>query len=79
MTSSQATSVGRQDRTLTTKAYLVGDKGPLKVDAFQRTAGQLVPEAADWSYKVRSIYLDQGRIQEIDLLSDHDRDLVLQP
>jgi hypothetical protein len=66
-----------QDRTLTTKAYLVGEKGPLLVGDAQRTAGQLVPEATTWLPRIRDILVDQQKLEVIDLVSDHDRDLAV--
>jgi hypothetical protein len=54
------------------KTYVVGSR-PLKVDDALRQPGDLIPEARDWSYKLRSIYIDQGLIEEVNLITDDAR------
>jgi hypothetical protein len=54
------------------KVYVVGSR-PLKVDDALRQPGDLIPEARDWSYKLRSIYIDQGLIEEVNLITDDAR------
>jgi hypothetical protein len=73
-TPNQATSAGRPNPGLTTKTYLASRQ--LHVDGTLRLPGQLVPEAASWKGRVRDIHLDLGWLEEVRLVSDHDRDLA---
>jgi hypothetical protein len=58
---------------LVDKTWVVGSR-PQKVEGVYRQPGELIPEAADWSYKLRNIYLDQGLIEEVDLVTDDARE-----
>jgi hypothetical protein len=75
MTTKQATSGSGPHSGLVDRTYIVGSR-PLNIDGTLRTPGQLVPEAGSWLPKVRDAHLGLGWLEEINLLSDHDRELA---
>jgi hypothetical protein len=61
-----------------TTSYVVA-KQPLKFGPHDvRLPGQLVPEAADWTSKIRQIHLDLGWLKEVNLATDADRQVYAQ-
>lgn len=73
MTANQATSGSGPHSGLVDRTYIVSRKA-LNVDGVMRQVGELIPEVADWSYKLRNIYLNQGLIQEVALVTDDARE-----
>lgn len=63
-----------QDEAVPARAYVATRR--LKVGNDYRDPGQLVMEAGDWLPKVLGIYLDQGYLEEIRLLTDSDRQTI---